>query len=74
MIKQKLIISIHKVNAPSLGLVQRTGSNTLTTSDSTAGELDLVNAASLTINNTGGGSGHNNMPPYYVLSYIMKGF
>lgn len=27
---------------------------------------------SITINNTGGGQPHNNMPPYYVLAYIMK--
>lgn len=25
-----------------------------------------------TTNNTGGGQAHNNMPPYYALSYIMK--
>lgn len=24
------------------------------------------------INNTGGSKAHNNMPPYYVLCYIMK--
>jgi microcystin-dependent protein len=60
------------VNAPSLGLAQRTGSNTLTTSDGSAGELDLVNAASLTINNTGGSQPHNNMQPYLVINYIIK--
>lgn len=27
---------------------------------------------SITIGNTGGGQPHNNMPPYYVLAYIMK--
>lgn len=61
-------------NAPSVGLAQRTGTNTLTTSDSSGGELDLVNTTNLSIGNTGGGLPHNNMPPYYVLSYIMKGF
>jgi len=27
---------------------------------------------SFTTDNSGGGAGHNNMPPYYVLTYIMK--
>lgn len=27
---------------------------------------------SITINNTGGNQPHNNMPPYYVLAFIMK--
>lgn len=62
------------VNAPSVGLAQRTGTNTATTLDSFGNELDLINTTSLTINNTGGGDAHNNMPPYYVLCYIMKGF
>jgi microcystin-dependent protein len=62
------------VDAPSLGLAQRTGNNTTTALDSSPGELDLVNATGLTINNTGGGTAHNTMPPYYVLCYIMKGF
>lgn len=61
-------------NAPTLGLAQRTGNNTIVSSDSSGGELDLVNAANLSLGNTGGGLPHNNMPPYYVLSYIMKGF
>lgn len=75
-------------NPPGLGLAQRSGFNTLTTSDNTSGEIDLVNAAALSIHYTGGigsaadgttnvnngTSPHNNMPPYYVLCYIMKGF
>lgn len=75
-------------NPPSVGLVQRTESNTLTISDSFGGELDLVNAAALNIHYTGGAGSasdgttnvnnatqtHNNMPPYYVLCFIMKGF
>lgn len=61
-------------SAPSTGLVQRTGYNTATGFDSSGGELDLINATSLTINNTGGGLPHNNMPPYYVLCFIMKAF
>lgn len=27
---------------------------------------------SFSTNNTGNGNAHNNMPPYYVLTYIMK--
>jgi microcystin-dependent protein len=59
-------------NPPSLGLVQRTGVNTLTTTDTSSGELDLINAAALVIDAAGGGAAHNNMPPYYVLAYIIK--
>lgn len=40
-------------NAPSIGLAQRTGFNTLTTADSSPGELDLINAANLVINTAG---------------------
>ena len=61
-------------NAPSIGLAQRTGYNTTQSTDASAGELDLNNATDLTINNTGGSESHNNMPPYYVLCFIMKGF
>lgn len=61
-------------NAPTTGLAQQTGFNTITGSDSSGGELDLVNTANLTINNTGGGLPHNTMPPFYVLCFIMKGF
>lgn len=50
-------------NAPSIGLVQRTGSNTATEFDGSSGELDLINAANLVINSTGGGGSHNNMQP-----------
>jgi len=31
-----------------------------------------VNQTGITINNTGGNGAHNNMPPYYVLAYIMR--
>lgn len=61
-------------NAPSIGLVQRTGYNTGPGFDSSAGELDLINAANLSLANTGGSESHNNMPPYYVMCFIMKGF
>jgi microcystin-dependent protein len=50
-------------NAPFTGLAQRTGANTTTETDSSPGELDLVNAATLDIYNTGGGLAHNNMQP-----------
>ena len=32
----------------------------------------LGESTSVSIGYTGGGSGHNNMPPYYALCYIMK--
>jgi microcystin-dependent protein len=81
--EQKHVLSVNELpahshttnaNAPSVGLAQRTGYNTGTTFDSSGGELDLFNAASLTINNTGEGLAHNTMPPYYVMCFIMKGF
>ncbi len=50
----------------TIGLAQRTGSNTSTTYDSSPGELDLINAATLDIYNTGGSGAHNNMQPYIV--------
>jgi microcystin-dependent protein len=65
----------HSSNASStsLGLAQRTGFNTTVSTDTSAGELDLINAATLDIYNTGGDpsnsyetSPHNNMQPYIV--------
>jgi microcystin-dependent protein len=58
----------HTSNATgsSIGLAQRTGFNTTTETDTSAGELDLINAATLDIYNTGGGLAHNNMQPYWV--------
>ncbi len=47
----------------TIGLAQRTGFNTTTETDNSANELDLVNAATLDIYNTGGGLAHNNMQP-----------
>ena len=63
-------------NAPSVGLVQRSGSNTGTTFDASAGELDLINATNLTLtdpthshplSNTGGSNAHNNIQPTLVI-------
>lgn len=65
----------------SIGLAKITGSNTLTTADSSSnGELDLASLAALTIGETGGvnsASGyqtapHNNMQPFIVLTYLIK--
>jgi microcystin-dependent protein len=55
----------HTSNATgtTIGLAQRTGFNTITETDSSPGELDLINAATLDIYNTGGGLAHNNMQP-----------
>jgi microcystin-dependent protein len=59
-------------NAPATGFVTRSGNNTLTTSDSSAGELDLVNATNLVLTDPlhqhsiqmqGGDLPHNNMQP-----------
>jgi microcystin-dependent protein len=41
----------------------QSGNNTLTESDSSPGELDLVNTTTITSGSTGGGSAHNNMQP-----------
>lgn len=67
-------------NAPSVGLVQRTGVNTTTTTgDSSLGELDLVNAAQLTLTDlghthniasNGGDQPHNNMQPTLFLGNL----
>ena len=50
----------------SVGLAQRTGANTAVSFDSSSGELDLIDAGTLDIYNTGGGLSHNNMQPYWV--------
>jgi len=44
-----------------------------------ADDLDILantgtNTTGITINNTGGSLPHNNLPPFYVLAYIMKCF
>lgn len=40
-------------NSPTIGLVQRTGANTATEFDGSPGELDLINAANLSIQSDG---------------------
>lgn len=64
--------------------VQKTGSNTPAGLDASANEIDTIDTTStttstagshthtFTTDSTGGGSAHNNMPPFYVLAYIMK--
>ena len=46
------------------------GSNTSYSGGGTASTQ--TNTTGITINNTGGGQPHNNIPPFYVLCYIMK--
>ena len=63
----------HSSNADGTpGLVQKNGFNTPGTVDNTGDEINCVDPVALTINSTGGGGAHNNMSPFYVLTYIMK--
>lgn len=52
--------------------VQISGFNTLTESDNSSNELDLVNSQTTTSSSAGGGGSHNNMQPFAVLNYIIK--
>jgi microcystin-dependent protein len=46
-----------------------------TTGISTTGiQINFAGVHTHNINNTGGGEAHNNMPPFYVLTYIMRQF
>lgn len=54
--------------------IPSSGNWSLRATGSTKNTTDAAGAHShtITIGNTGGGWPHNNMPPYYVLAYIMK--
>lgn len=56
--------SVNKSRVSCTGTEESRGSTTTTSGGR--------HTHSITINNTGGNQPHNNMPPYYVLSYIMK--
>lgn len=69
----------------SSGLVQDTNSNTATDADNSSNEFNVfqspqaltINSAgththTFTTDSTGSGNSHNNMPPFLVLSYIIK--
>ena len=57
----------------NLGLAIADGSNTVTSADSSQGELNVwTTPRALTINNTGGGAAHNVMQPFIVLRYLIK--
>ena len=45
---------------------------TTTGFDHSCGENNIRDRIPLEIYNAGGGQAHNNMPPFYVLAYIMK--
>lgn len=66
----------HTSNAvgTTLGLMTANGANTAAAGlDNSAGEPNLFAApVALDINNTGNDQAHENMPPYYVLAYIIK--
>ena len=52
--------------------VQISGFNTLTESDNSSNELDLVNSQTTTSSSAGDGDAHNNMQPFTVLNYIIR--
>lgn len=52
--------------------VQISGFNTLTESDNSSNELDLVNSQTTTSSSVGDGEAHNNMQPFAVLNYIIR--
>lgn len=52
--------------------VQKTGDNTMGSSDQTANEIDNIHTITTTSTATGGGEPHNNMQPFIVLNYIIR--
>ncbi len=60
---------------PTKGNISYYGSgneNLLGSNDSTTTGAAGDHSHSVTVSNTGGGAAHDNMPPYYVLAYIMR--
>lgn len=57
-------------NGAGAGWAESTGSRTNSTSSSTTGIS--INSGTANISSTGGGTAHNNLPPYLVVNYIIK--
>ncbi len=65
--------SSNATGSPGYGLIYQDGNSTMNADVNGGPEPNLYQQiGALTINNTGGSTAHNNMPPYYVLAYIMK--
>lgn len=58
------------VNGSYQYLLQATGGNTTSDTDSSSNEPDIKNKGAMS--SVGGGQAHNNLPPYYALAFIMK--
>jgi microcystin-dependent protein len=48
------------------------GGTTTAAEETTTSATSTTNTTGITINSTGGGQAHNNMPPFIVLNYIIK--
>ena len=63
----------HTINNIPFGTQDTTTLNTGTACDETTHQVSSnTNTTGISINYTGGGNPHNNMPPYIVLNYIIK--